>query len=219
MGIKERRIRERAERKKQIMNAARMLLLEKGLPQISIHQIAETAELGVGTIYFYYKSKEEIFASLQAEGLKILYEKISDITDTDSGSDEKLRQTGIAYLQFSQDHRNYFDIINYFLASPRIFFEPEVKVQIDRQGSLILEVISEIIEEGRRQQVFRDVDPANYAVLFWGALHGLVQFKKLKQTVLMGQSHQKLFEYAVDQLIQGLRQMESSMPCVIRGSQ
>ena len=38
----------------------------------SCTKIARQAELAVGTIYFYFRSKEEIFAALQEEGLELL---------------------------------------------------------------------------------------------------------------------------------------------------
>lgn len=63
MGRKERREREKEARKRQILAADRKLLFKKGIQAIRINQIARTAELGVGTIYFYYQSKEEIFYS------------------------------------------------------------------------------------------------------------------------------------------------------------
>ena len=47
-----------------------------------------------------------------------------------------------------------------------------------------------------------------YAVMFWGTLHGLTQFKKLEETVLEGEDHQRIFNYAVDQLIEGLRRTD-----------
>ncbi len=76
MGLKERREREREERKRQILNAARSLLFEEGLQGTSINKIAKSAELGVGTIYSYFASKEEIFAVLQEEGIELLHNKI-----------------------------------------------------------------------------------------------------------------------------------------------
>ena len=69
MGIKQRRKREKEQRRRQILDASRTLLFKKGLNAISVNQIARQAELAVGTIYFYFRSKEEIFAALQEEGL------------------------------------------------------------------------------------------------------------------------------------------------------
>jgi AcrR family transcriptional regulator len=205
MGLKERRAREKEARKGQILAAARKLLLKNGLQSTSINQIARMAELGVGTIYFYYQSKEEIFYSLQDEGLNILLREIDTIRRADTAPDEKLRETGMAYLRFSSEQKDYFDIINYFLATPTVILGAELKAQIDHKGSRILKLIDGFIREGISDGMFRPVDSNKVAVMFWGALHGLTQFKKLEDTVLEGENHQHLFNYAVDQLIDGLK--------------
>jgi AcrR family transcriptional regulator len=178
MGLKERRKREKEARRNQILDAARRLLFEKGLHATSINQIAKQAELGVGTIYFYYKSKEEIFADLQEEGLEIL---------------------------FSEENRNYYDIINYFLASPQIFFAPNLKSKVDRHGTQIIGLIVETIDAGIRDDLFHSLNPRRDAITFWGTLHGLIQFRKLRDTVLEGDSHANLIDHAVTHFINGLR--------------
>ncbi|MCB2147362.1 MAG: TetR/AcrR family transcriptional regulator [Deltaproteobacteria bacterium] len=205
MGLKERREREKEARKRQILAAARKLLFKKGIQSTSINQIARTAELGVGTIYFYYQSKEEIFYSLQEEGLDIFFREIDAIGRAKTAPDAKLRETGRAYLRFSSEQKDYFDIINYFLATPTVILGSELKQQIDRKGSHILELIGGFIRAGVSEGMFREVDPKKYAIMFWGALHGLTQFKKLEDTVLEGENHQHIFNYAVDQLIDGLK--------------
>lgn len=206
MGLKERREREKEARKQQILAAARKLLFKKGLQSTSINQIARTAELGVGTIYFYYQSKEEIFYSLQEEGLDILFRQIEAIDRTPVPPDEKLRETGRAYLLFSSQQKDYFDIINYFLAAPSVILGDKLKQQIDHKGGRILKLLDGFIRSGISQGIFRPVDSKKYAVMFWGALHGVTQFKKLEDTVLEGADHGHIFNYAVDQLIEGLKQ-------------
>jgi AcrR family transcriptional regulator len=205
MGLKERREREKEARKGQILTAARNLLFKKGIQATSINQIARKAELGVGTIYFYYQSKEEIFYWLQEEGLDILFKTINAIGGEDAPPDEKLRRTGSAYLQFSDEHKDYFDIINYFLATPTVILGAEMKQRIDRKGSRILELIEQFVHAGIKDGRFRSVDSKKWAVMFWGALHGLTHFKKLEDTVLEGEEHHRIFEYAVEQLIEGLK--------------
>ncbi|BBO74789.1 AcrR family transcriptional regulator [Desulfosarcina widdelii] len=205
MGLKERREREKEARKGQILTAARNLLFKKGIQATSINQIARKAELGVGTIYFYYQSKEEIFYWLQEEGLDILFKTIDAIGGEDFPPDEKLRRTGSAYLEFSNEHKDYFDIINYFLATPTVILGAEMKQRIDRKGSRILELIEQFVHAGIKDGRFRSVDSKKWAVMFWGALHGLTQFKKLEDTVLEGEEHHRIFHYAVEQLIEGLK--------------
>jgi len=205
MGLKERKAREREARKSQILAATRKLLFEKGLQATSISQIARRAELGVGTIYFYYQSKEEIFYALQEEGLEILFGEIEAIGRVDQAPEAVLRATGMAYLNFSDAHKNYFDVINYFLATPTVILGEELKSRIDHKGARVLELIAGYIQRGIDQGHFRPLDARKTAVLFWGALHGLTQFKKLENTVLNGENHRDLFGHAVDELIAGLK--------------
>lgn len=76
MGVKERKAVEKQARRNQILDAARTLLFSSGINNISISKISKQAELSVGTIYFYYKNKEQIFVALQEEGLALLYSTI-----------------------------------------------------------------------------------------------------------------------------------------------
>ncbi len=204
MGLKERREREREERRKLILDAARTLLFKKGLNATSINQIAKIAELGVATIYSYYKNKEEIFAALQEEGLRVLHTMISDVCNQDMPSNEKIRLIAMTYLRFSEEHKNYFDIINYFLSSPDVFFSPNLKQRVDHHGNKIISLIVSTFEDDIEDERFKQGNSRKYAIMFWGTLHGLIQFKKLKDTILHDISHKELFEYSVDQLIKGL---------------
>lgn len=204
MGSKERRQREKELRKKQILGAARTLLLKKGLSATSISQIARLSELSVGTIYFYFNSKEEIFAALQEEGLDILHDMIAEITETADDPKDQLRRVALAYLSFTEENKNYFDVINYFLSSPDIFFAPELKERIDEHGNRILSVVRGIIEEGVQKRVFREVNAMKHAIVLWSTLHGLIQFKKLRNTILHKANFDELYLYAVDSYLSGL---------------
>jgi len=205
MGVKERKALEKQVRRNQILDAARTLLFSSGIDSISISRISKQAELGVGTIYFYYKNKEEIFVALQKEGLALLYSKIFQISKNDIGPEEKLIQIAKAYYGFSENQKHYFDIINYFLSSPIVFFEPDLKNQIDMSGHKILLIIQNIVAKGVQQGIFNEDSPAKFSILFWGTLHGVIHFKKLEKTVLENESHEKLFNYSVQKLIHSIK--------------
>jgi len=201
VGVKERKALEKQLRRDQILDAARALLFSSGLDQISISRISKQSELSVGTIYFYYKNKEEIFVALQKEGVALLYSKIFQISKKDISHEEKLIQIAKAYYAFSQEQKQYFEMINYFLSSPIVFFEPDLKNQIDMSGRKIFTLIGDIVAKGVKQGVFNEKDPRKFSIMFWGTLHGLIHFKKLEGTVLEKQSHENLFDYSVEKLI------------------
>src|SRR5215211_3357234 len=72
MGTSERRAREREERRQVIMAAARALFDEHGVEATSVDAIAARAELAKGTLYLYFKSKEELLIALLEHDLSQL---------------------------------------------------------------------------------------------------------------------------------------------------
>jgi TetR/AcrR family transcriptional regulator len=205
MGVKERREREREQRKNQILDTARALLLEKGLNATSINQIAKRSELSVGSIYFYFKDKEELFAALQVEGLELLHQTIRQAVDRESLPEKKIRSIARAYLRFSDEHKNYFDIINYFLTSPETIFPPDLKNKIDEHGNTSIITLTSAIREGIDQGHFKAVDPRRQAIILWSAFHGMIQLKKLEKTILAKDECQSLYMETLDQFLDGLR--------------
>jgi AcrR family transcriptional regulator len=204
MGLKERREREKLERKKQILDAARTLLLDKGLQDTSINRIAKVAELGVATLYSYYKNKEDIYVALQEEGLSLLYSKIKEAARKGKTPSDKIKKMALAYYQFSEVQKDYFDVINYFLTAPRVIFSQDKKTLVDLLGDKILTELKEAIDEGSQEGVYQKVNTTRSALMFWATLNGLIQFKKMKTTLLQGEGHKALYTFAVEQFIRGL---------------
>lgn len=205
MGLKERRERERDERKRQILDAARSLLFSEGLQATSINKIAKRAELGVGTIYFYFASKEEIFAALQEEGIELLHNKIKKRLERVKHPQDRLKTIGRVYFDFSRENKDYFDIINYFLSSPGVLFSENLKGQIDQRGNRVISLLVSAVEAGIASGDFREVDARKFAMMFWAALHGLILFKKLKTTMLRGEDYHALVSHSVDYLVNSLK--------------
>lgn len=205
MGKKERRERERQQRRTQILNAARALLLKEGFAKTSVNKISEKAELSIGSIYFYFKNKEEIFASLQKEGLEILHSYVVSETEKTADCIQKLKKSAEAYYRFSRDHGDYFDVINYFLSSSTVFFSEDVKRTIDSKGAIMLEHLADVVREGVREGVFEENKPGSFAVCFWASLHGLIRIRKLQGITMEFDDFDSFYSYSTDRLIDSLK--------------
>lgn len=201
MGVKERKEKEKQIRRSQILGAARNLLFSKGIENISVSGIAKEAELGVGTIYFHYRNKEDIFIALQEEGVNMLHAIIVRLAAGDAQPDEKLRQIALAFYDFAETQSEYYNIITYFLSSPKVFFEQEKKQRIDLSGTKILDVIGDIVAAGNQGGRFAEKEPGKFAVMFWATIYGLLHFRKLEQTTLGGRGHKDIYMYSVEKLI------------------
>jgi len=77
MGIKERRGREEQARLLAILGAAESVFASKGYYETRMDDIANKAELAKGTIYYYFKSKEEIYLHLLETESDKVYQSIS----------------------------------------------------------------------------------------------------------------------------------------------
>ncbi|MCX6560350.1 MAG: helix-turn-helix domain containing protein [Candidatus Aminicenantes bacterium] len=85
MGVKERREREEGARLAAIIVAAERVFMERGYFHARMEDIAEAAELAKGTIYYYFKSKDEIFVHiLEREARKIHAEITRRMAGTNS---------------------------------------------------------------------------------------------------------------------------------------
>jgi AcrR family transcriptional regulator len=79
MGIKNRKNRERRQREQLILAAAKKVVAANGFRKTTICQIAHEAELSPGTIYLYFKNKEELFSSLVLHPLQFIELSIRDV--------------------------------------------------------------------------------------------------------------------------------------------
>ncbi|HPQ55215.1 MAG TPA: TetR/AcrR family transcriptional regulator, partial [Spirochaetota bacterium] len=113
---------EKKDRKKIILKAARSLLLKKGYDAVSIRQIADICELGAGTIYSYFSGKAEIYATLSIEVFDLLRDTFQTAADNCSSPTDKLRAMGISLMEFSVKHKAFYDLLDYFVSSPRMIF-------------------------------------------------------------------------------------------------
>ncbi|PKL35211.1 MAG: hypothetical protein CVV44_22815 [Spirochaetae bacterium HGW-Spirochaetae-1] len=204
MGSKERREREKEDRRRQILNAARHLLFDKGLNGTTVNKIAKMAELSVGLIYFYFKSKEEIYAALQEEGLEILYILIQDRASTEDTCAVRLKNISEAYYEFSEKYKDYFDILNYFLTSPERLFPQNLKRQIDAHGNKILSILDDVIISGCEKGEITVESPRHVSIMFWSIIHGYLQFRKLRETILHSVDYRTLYRENVNRFIKSI---------------
>jgi AcrR family transcriptional regulator len=106
MGIPERKEREFQRREQEILDAALMLFKRDDWQAVTIDEIAQSAEIGKGTVYKHFPSKEDIYARLALDFNRRLLERLRAI---DPGLDvlERLKAVIAAFWEFhiqSQDH-------------------------------------------------------------------------------------------------------------------
>jgi AcrR family transcriptional regulator len=190
--------REKQLRKREILRGARAVMLKKGIDNISMAQVAKACDLSVGTLYLYYTNKEELFGALQEEGLDLLQELAEKAVARGKTPPDKLKKIALAYLKFSTDHKQYFDVVNYFIAQPDVLFPVEIKTRVDRHGGRVLSVVADVLAEAEVEY------PVMAALTLWSALHGMIQQQKMLDTILPGEDFKKFYLYGFEKIAVGI---------------
>lgn len=92
MGTAHRKVRERRARKAAIQAAAVGVFADKGFSGTTMEDVARRAEVSVGTIYLYYRSKEDLYVSLLFESMHRFTEAIETIMGSGLPPDRQLRR-------------------------------------------------------------------------------------------------------------------------------
>lgn len=112
MGIVERKEREKKLRREQILESARKLFQERGFLNVTISDIAEASELSIGTLYLYFKNKDDLYAGLASLGSQ----KVDKLLDDALHRKKKLEHKELVqfiekFLRIYDDYGCYFDIL------------------------------------------------------------------------------------------------------------
>jgi AcrR family transcriptional regulator len=185
MGIQERKEREKERRRQQIIVAAKRVFSKKGLSKTTMEDIANESELSSGTLYLYFKNKEELYASLSLRILQFMNIRIAQvITDNGGGPSEKLDRIIEAMYEVYE-----FDpmvIINMFhLQSSETLknLSPELLMEIKTLSRKALGHISSIFQEGIDQGIFIERHPTALADVFWSLFSGVILWEASKNVI------------------------------------
>ena len=117
MAIKDRKQREKEFRKKIIMQAARKVFSENGYSNALMENIAYEAELGKGTLYRYFESKDEILICLVKTGMQSLNHQLEQQLKNNELSPDLMKIFIREELYFYKNNLDLFKIIFQFIHS------------------------------------------------------------------------------------------------------
>lgn len=168
MSIAERKLKEKEEMRKLILDGARKVFLRVGYESASIRNIAEEINYSPSSIYFYFKEKGEIFQELHEEGFRLLMSKMQ-VLDHVSDPFERLKAMGGVFIDFAIHNKDFYNLM--FIAEPPVKRKAEEGTQSMGSQTLthLINVVKECITAGR----FKGLDADNLAFTILSSLHGM----------------------------------------------
>ncbi|WP_309122596.1 TetR/AcrR family transcriptional regulator [Paenibacillus sp.] len=173
---------------------------EKGFQTATIDDIALRSGMSKGAIYGYFESKEEMYIRLMESGTEEMFRMLrNDFAGLPAV--DKLRT-------LIRHYRNQ-ELTSEWVGAGRVHMEfwihsarnEDVKRVMVGRYERFVALVEEIVEEGKREGVFGDVNAREMSDLFWAAADGIF----LRITVLDRQElYEKLWDDAEEMFLRTL---------------
>jgi|TARA_B100000029_G_scaffold313748_1_gene306197 AcrR family transcriptional regulator len=190
MSVSQRQLEERQMRQERILNGALEVFKSKGLDGATMDEIATQSGFGKATLYYYFHSKEEVFAAILEDGWEKLWTSLEPVISGDEGP----RKIFInVLLKIAENARNRPGLYEFLFNAPKaIHFEeqPWKKYQDRMYGT-----IQGLLEDGVKAGEFPNINPQLLFKAMGGLFMGLV---------LMGDRKDPVSEKDVEELLNQL---------------
>ena len=210
MGLLERRGKEKDGRRKLILKSARSLFLEKGFNNVTVDEIAKFSELGKGSIYLYFNSKEEIYAQVLLNDIEKFNQQTSGLFNKKKSAADLLVEFSYAYADFFLNDSELFRILMIYMLQPdQMNLSEELNPQIIKANNKSIDVFGKILELGlESKELPANINSKQNQYAIWGLLNGIISlylFSGLK--VKRKEKIRTTIKSALEVFIKGLKQV------------
>ena len=160
-------------RTSEILEAARKIFAKKGFHDATVDDIANAAGVAKGTVYLYYRSKQEVYIAALKFGISQMYSALIEEVARYSTAEEKLKALIAAKLAYFDENSDFFKI--YLSELGKLHTHPgtidsEFKALYFEQARLI----EAILKEGIRKKAIRSLRPDQTAFAISDIIRGVV---------------------------------------------
>jgi len=176
LGLLERRGKEKDGRRKLILKSARSLFLEKGFNKVTVDEIAKFSELGKGSIYLYFNSKEEIYAQVLLNDIEKFNQHTSGLFNRKKSAADLLVEFSYTYTDFFLNDSELFRILMIYMLQPdQMNLSGELNPQIIKANNKSIDVFGKILELGlESKELPANIDSKQNQYAIWGLLNGII---------------------------------------------
>lgn len=142
-------------RRVEILKSAAAAFRTRGYHATSVDDIAQTLRMTKGSLYYYFKNKEEILYVCHDHTLDLLLRALRDIQARDQSPQAKLRDVIIAFVMLMTEELHGTAAVTLDLKELSPPLRRKITAKRDRFDRAVRRIIRQGIEEG----VFRSIDP------------------------------------------------------------
>ena len=142
------------DKKERIIEAAISLFARYGIRKTTIDEIARNAQVGKGTIYLYFKNKEDIFASTLRQVTTEMIEALQEAVENGTSVTAQLKSLILTRFRTGEEKFKLFNIpeetrmevVGYTKMHPNLF--KEIKTYMVKERALIASILQAGVDRG-----------------------------------------------------------------------
>ncbi len=159
-------------KKDEILSASSRVFAEKEFHEVLIDDVAALAGVGKGTVYRYFRTKEELYFETILQAFDDLYARLVRTSSREISATRRLERIARETLQFSWQRRHLFRLLQ---TEERRFAMRESELRRRRED--IIGLFRKAIVDGVASGEFRGIDPRIAAELFRGMIRAANFFR------------------------------------------
>ncbi len=157
-------------RRQDILQAAIAVFARKGYYTAKVSDVAHEAGIAHGTVYLYFKSKEDLLLAIFTEKMGEMIDYIQEQVATVIGAESQLKRLIQVQIELIETYPELTELILVELRQSGKFLRSEAIDQIQRY----LGIIQSILEEGIAEKVFSDsLDVEVVSTILYAGIEGL----------------------------------------------
>ena len=166
--------RRKARTASAILAAAGELFFAHGVARTTIDEIAERADVSVGSVYFHFRSKEGVQLALIEDALEVNERYMRDVPD-DASPLQRVLNAGDAYLRFHLERPDAFRLVALRILEPTADsassdVERRIADRVERLVGTVGADLQAAIDAGEA----RPIAAENGMRFLWGAWNGVI---------------------------------------------
>lgn len=174
-----------------ILGQASQVFSKYGFKKATMDDIAKASGMGKSSLYYYFKSKEEVFEAVvkkEADLLRIELEK--KVINSNENPKEKIRSYVLIRMKFLKEMVNFYDTLkNDYLGN--LAFTERIREKYDREEQQFIQVL---LQQGIDAGIFKLKETKISSITLATALKGLETALLIKNTIPQNQLEKHLDE-------------------------
>ncbi|SDI48192.1 TetR/AcrR family transcriptional regulator [Alteribacillus bidgolensis] len=193
MSLREQKLQ---RKKEDIIRSAATILQEKGLHGTTMEEIAAQLLMTKGSLYHYFKNKEDLLFQCHKIILDTSNQKITEILESNQSSIHKIESVIRSHIHLSTEENVIFSLID----KPESTFSGQNLEKVVSQRSYYANCIDKILEEGVNNGDFKNINIKLSRLMILGSLNWIQQWYQPDSA----NTPEDISDYFVEKLVQTL---------------